>query len=101
MSLGFKIYSYLNGKVVGKDTFGNTFFVSKKKLSKRWVIYSKGFGPASLPTNYHNWLHSTTDELPYFDKDVERTESIVRRRVKKHVIIKKASSQGYTSWQPK
>mgnify|MGYP001026532741 FL=1 len=101
MSLGFKIYSYLNGKVVGKDTFGNTFFVSKKKLSKRWVIYSKGFGPASLPTNYHNWLHNTTDELPYFDKDVERTKSIVKRRVNKHVIKKKANSQGYTSWQPK
>jgi NADH:ubiquinone oxidoreductase subunit len=101
MSLGFKIYSFLNGKVVGKDTFGNTFYVSKKKLSKRWVIYSKGFGPDSLPTNYHNWLHSTTDELPFFDKDIERTTSLVKRRVLKHKAKNNINSQGYTAWQPK
>ena len=101
MSLGFKIYSFFNGKVVGSDTFGNTFYISKKKISKRWVIYSKGFGPDSLPTNYHNWLHSTTDELPFFDKDIERTKSLVKRRVAKHKLKNKLNSQGYTAWQPK
>jgi|TARA_B100000787_G_C16136805_1_gene270061 NADH:ubiquinone oxidoreductase subunit len=102
MSLGFKIYSFLNGKIIGKDTFGNSFYVSKKNLSKRWVIYSKGFGPNSLPTNYHNWLHNTTNELPFFDKDEERTKKIVKIRVAKHKVSDKTNSQqGYTAWQPK
>ena len=101
MSLGFKIYSFLNGKVVGKDTFGNTYYISKKNLSKRWVIYAKGFGPDSLPTYAHNWLHSTTDELPIFDRDSERTKILVKNRVSKHKQSNKTQPQGYTSWQPK
>ena len=102
MSVGFKIFSFLNGKMIGKDTFGNTFYVSKKNLSKRWVIYSKGFGPDSLPTNYHNWLHRTTDELPFFDEDSERTKKIVKIRTAKHKINNNVNSKkGYIAWQPK
>ncbi|MDC1316077.1 NADH-ubiquinone oxidoreductase subunit NDUFA12 family protein [Alphaproteobacteria bacterium] len=101
MSLGFKIYSFFNGKSIGNDTFGNTFFVDKKNKSKRWVIYANGFGPSSIPTNYHNWLHGTSDILPFFDTDKELTQSIVKQRVEKHINKKNKISSGYKAWKPK
>ena len=30
MSLGFKIYSYLNGKLLGVDSLGNKYYQEKK-----------------------------------------------------------------------
>ena len=63
MSLGFKIYSYFNGNLVHQDSLGNKFYQDKKNSSKRWIIYADGLGPESIPTNYHNWLHNTSDVL--------------------------------------
>ena len=50
MSLGFKIYSFLNGRLVGRDPLGNSYYTDKNNTFKRWVFYAKGFGPESLPT---------------------------------------------------
>ena len=59
MSLGFKIYSLFNGKLVYQDSLGNKYYHDKKNSLKRWVVYAQGFGPESLPTQFHNWLHNT------------------------------------------
>ena len=67
MSLGFKIYSYFNGNLVHQDSLGNKFYQDKKNPNKRWIIYADGLGPESIPTNYHNWLHNTSDVL---DKNI-------------------------------
>ena len=63
MSLGFKIYSFINGNLVHEDSLGNKFYSDKKKKDKRLVVYAEGLGPESLPTNYHNWLHNTSDSI--------------------------------------
>ena len=55
MSLGFKLYSFFNGNLVEQDSLGNKYYQDKKNSSKRWVVYASGFGPESLPTQYHNW----------------------------------------------
>ena len=102
MSLGFKIYSYFNGSLVHQDSLGNKFYQDKKNPKKRWIIYADGLGPESIPTNYHNWLHNTSDEL---DKNMNQLDELVdniKDRTQKHVTTHKSKdTKGYNSWQPK
>ena len=102
MSLGFKIYSYFNGSLVHQDSLGNKFYHDKKNINKRWVIYANNLGPESLPTNYHNWLHNTSNELIITEtSEIELVDNI-KRRTKKHISSHKSkSNKGYNSWQPK
>ena len=102
MSLGFKIYSYLNGKLLGVDSLGNKYYQEKKNSLKRWVIYAKGFGPDSLPTHFHNWLHNTSNENPEFQNSKDNLTGLVKQRVLKHIVKhKNSSTKGYNSWRPK
>ena len=102
MSLGFKIYSFLNGKLLGVDSLGNKYYQDKNNSLKRWVIYAKGFGPDSLPTNFHNWLHNTSNENPEFQNSKDNLTGLVKQRVQKHIVKHKISStKGYNSWRPK
>ena len=58
--------------------------------------------PDSLPTQFHNWLHNTSNE--FFSAEVEEInqESLVKRRVQKHSVKhKETNDKGYNSWQPK
>ena len=102
MSLGFKLYSFFNGNLVHQDSLGNKYYHDKNNYSKRWVVYAPGFGPDSLPTQYHNWLHNTSDEISSFQLKENNQESLVRKRVQKHSVKhKEATDKGYDSWQPK
>ena len=102
MSLGFKLYSFLNGNLVHEDSLGNKYYHEKKNTSKRWVVYAPGFGPESLPTQFHNWLHNTSDEIPIIELEESNQESLVKRRVQKHSVKhKEKNDKGYNSWQPK
>ena len=102
MSLGFKIYSFINGNLVHKDSLGNKYYHDKNNYSKRWVVYAPGFGPDSLPTQFHNWLHSTSDEIPIFEFEENNQESLVKRRIQKHSVKHKETiDKGYNSWNPK
>ena len=102
MSLGFKLYSFFNGKLVHTDSLGNKYFHDKKNFSKRWVVYAQGFGPDSLPTQFHNWLHNTSDEISDFELDNNNQENLVKKRVQKHSVKHKETlDKGYKSWQPK
>ena len=102
MSLGFKIYSFFNGNLVDQDSLGNKYYQDKNNSSKRWVVYASGFGPESLPTQYHNWLHNTSDEISNIELEGNSHESFVNRRVQKHSVKHKVNIyNGYNSWQPK
>ena len=102
MSIGFKLYSFFNGNLVHQDSLGNKYYHDKSNPSKRWVVYAVGFGPESLPTQFHNWLHNTSDEIPDIDLEENNQESNVKRRVQKHSVKhKKNVDKGYNSWQPK
>jgi len=101
MSLGFKIYSFFNGNLVHQDSLGNKFFHDKKDMKKRWVVYADNFGPESLPTNYHNWLHNTSDNILVDSSDYDLNNN-VKKRTQKHISThKKKSNKGYNSWQPR
>ena len=102
MSLGFKLYSFFNGNLVHKDSLGNKYYHDKKNFYKRWVVYAPVFGPESSPTQFHNWLHNTSDKISDFEFEESNQESLVKRRVQKHSANhKKTMSKGYNSWQPK
>ena len=102
MSLGFKIYSFLNGNLVHKDSLGNKFYSDKKNIDKRWVVYAEGLGPESLPTNYHNWLHNTSDTIIDFNSSEDDLINNIKGRTQKHISTHKdKSNKGYNSWQPK
>ena len=80
MSLGFRLYSYFNGNLVHQDSLGNKYYQDKNNPSKRWVVYAPGFGPESLPTQFHNWLHNTSDEISSFEFDESIQESFVKKQ---------------------
>ena len=102
MSLGFKIYSFLNGNLVHEDSLGNKFYSDKRNTDKRWVLYAEGLGPESLPTNYHNWLHNTSDSIININSSENDLINNIKARTKKHNPSHKTKlNKGYNSWQPK
>ena len=69
MTIGTRIFTWLNGREVGRVQFGNRYYVAKSGQAaqgrqKRWVIY-KGLPEASkVPAEWHAWLHHSVDDLP-------------------------------------
>lgn len=67
-----RLYTFLHGRRVGTDSFGNVYFEARRDMAhgkkKRWVVY-KGITEASkVPAEWHGWLHYTHDNLPSGDK---------------------------------
>ena len=71
MTIGTRLYTFLNGEQMGKDTQGNSYYRSKRTTNtareKRWVVYN-GLAEASrVPPAWHSWLHHTTNDIPADD----------------------------------
>lgn len=67
-TLGTRLFTFLSGKQVGEDAFGNRYFTERRAAKgrrvKRWVLY-RGVAEASkVPALWHGWLHYSTDTLP-------------------------------------
>jgi NADH:ubiquinone oxidoreductase subunit len=66
--IGTIISTWLFGKKVGEDQFGNCYYISKSKntegKNKRIVIYKGISDPSKVPAMWHGWLHYMIDELP-------------------------------------
>lgn len=66
MDVGTHLFTWLNGKQVGEDAYGNRYYVHKKGRLRdgremRWVLY-KGMTEASkVPPDWHAWLHHAAD----------------------------------------
>ena len=69
MDVGTLFYTWLWGRQVGTDQFGNRYYEHKSKRVangklKRWILY-KGLTEASkVPPKWHAWLHYNLEELP-------------------------------------
>ncbi|MCH2546710.1 MAG: NADH:ubiquinone oxidoreductase subunit NDUFA12 [Alphaproteobacteria bacterium] len=64
-TVGTKLHTWLKGKYVGNDEFGNKYYELRKAPKRgrhtRWVMY-KGLPEASkVPAYWHGWLHYTHD----------------------------------------
>jgi NADH:ubiquinone oxidoreductase subunit len=62
-TLSTRIQTMLSGEKVGSDDGGNTYYLSKKN-TKRWVVYKGSNDASKIPSEWHLWLHYTTDERP-------------------------------------
>ena len=60
-TLGTKLKTLLYGKFVGKDSFGNKYYESKK--GKRWVIYYDEIDASKIPVEWYSWIHHTPNNL--------------------------------------
>lgn len=74
-TIGTRLFTWLNGSLVGEDEFGNTYYELRKAPKtgrrNRWVIY-KGLPEASkVPAAWHGWLHYT-HEKPIANEQAKR-----------------------------
>ncbi len=66
-TIGTSLFSARNGRSVGEDIFGNTYYQHKKAdkgVDKRWVIYSGANDSSRVSPEWHGWLHGSYDEIP-------------------------------------
>ena len=65
MNLGTRIFTLLNGRVVGRDGAGNTYYEDRKERPgthrRRWVDYVGEPEATKVPSEWHAWLHYTID----------------------------------------
>lgn len=64
MTIGTSLVTFFCGKLVGKDDAGNSYYISKGKKPRRWVIYKNHVDPTTVPAEWHGWLHYRTDIAP-------------------------------------
>ena len=66
MTIGTRLYTMLNGELVGSDSQGNRYYRSRRASGRerRWVLYSGAAEASRIPPEWHAWLHRTTDETP-------------------------------------
>ena len=108
-----RVSTWLNGKWVGQDSFGNDYYQqkrpSKHRKIKRWVIYAKHHEDASyVAPNWHRWLHHGTDELPKNNDASYRWEQAPMPNMTgtsqatypKGLTGKKTIEPDYQPWQP-
>ncbi len=64
-TIGTRIFTWLKGKSVGVDQFGNRYFeergVVKGRRRKRWVMFNGVVEASKVPAEWHGWLHYTLD----------------------------------------
>ncbi len=58
-----KIKIKLSCKKVGSDEFGNQYYQHPKSL-KRYVVYKGMVEASKIPSNWHGWMHYSTDKIP-------------------------------------
>lgn len=60
MKLGTLLHTWINGRLVGIDHFGNRYYQQKGERgvkARRWVIYKGLAEPSKVPPEWHGWLH--------------------------------------------
>tara|TARA_B100000029_G_C16960970_1_gene736222 strand:- start:158 stop:514 length:357 start_codon:yes stop_codon:yes gene_type:complete len=61
-TFGTFLYTIFFGKLVGKDEFGNKYYVNKK--DKRWVIYNGEINASKITTDWYSWIHHISNNIP-------------------------------------
>lgn len=65
MYIGTLLFTWLKGKPVGTDSFGNRYYrapsIKLHGSERRWVLYRGQPEPSKVPPEWHAWLHHMTD----------------------------------------
>ena len=61
MSIGTRIFTWLNGRQVGRDGAGNLYYEEKRARRglrmRRWVLYAGVADASNVPAEWYGWLH--------------------------------------------
>lgn len=66
-TLGTRLYTMMNGVLVGEDPAGNRYYEARKPSArdlyrrKRWVIFKGRVEASKVPADWHAWLHHTAE----------------------------------------
>jgi NADH:ubiquinone oxidoreductase subunit len=76
MTLGTRLFTLLNGELVGADAAGNRYYKDRGKRDgkriRRWVVYNGPAEASSVPAEWHGWLHGRPGASPPTDEDVRK-----------------------------
>ena len=65
MNIGTRIFTWLNGREIGRDAAGNVYYEERRPQPgtrvRRWVGYAGAPEASKVPPEWHAWLHYTTD----------------------------------------
>lgn len=117
MTIGTRLFTWLHGRPVGQDAFGNRYFRSKgapdPKREKRWVLYKGDAEASKVPAEWHAWLHHIVLDPPAPGSQPGRpwqkahlpnlTGTTLAYRPPGHVLRgghRARSSGDYEPWQP-
>ena len=91
------------GKLVGKDTYGNRYYKSKK--NHRWVVYNNEIEASRITSDWHHWIHHTTNEEPknqeekfLWQKNHSENLTGTKNAYKPVKISKSEKTKKYESW---
>ncbi len=64
-----KLYLSFSARIVGKDDFGNIYYLSyhldkNRNVFKRYCLYKGRAEPSKVPPTWHAWLHYIKDTVP-------------------------------------
>ena len=66
MDIGTLLHTWIHGKLVGTDEFGNRYYKNKGGSlygrERRWVLYKGRKEASKVPPEWHSWLHHTSVE---------------------------------------
>ena len=103
-TLGTRIQTYLFGKLVGEDQFGNKYYINKK--GKRWVIYNGEVDASKIPNEWYSWIHfmknriENTHELKKYKWQKEHQSNQTGTKHAYHPSKNtNANKKKYTSWK--
>ena len=107
-TVGTFIYTLFKGKLVGKDQFGNKYYLSSS--GKRWVIYKDLVESSKIPPDWHSWIHFIKKSIPYenatkFDWQKDHQENLTGtdKAYKPEGSLstnRKKSIKKYETWKP-
>lgn len=68
---GANLLTWFKGAYVASDNYGNMYYEErfyfgkpKDRQPRRWVIYKGNPEGSKVPSEWHAWLHFTTDKTP-------------------------------------
>ena len=106
-TLGTRIYTLFNGKLVGTDADGNKYYLNKKNGLNRWVIYNGQIDASKINAEWHDWIHSRTNEIPKdgikkksWYKDHEMNNTGTENFYTPKNSASKKNNKSYESWSP-
>ncbi len=64
MTIGTRLHTWLNGRLVGRDGAGNSYYEDKRAragtTARRWVLFAGAAEASKVPPEWHTWLHYTS-----------------------------------------